>query len=140
VTDLLALLRQATLTVRLLTVNQFGINVGFYMLMPYLAAYLTGSVGISVAATAAILGLRNLGQQGMFLIGGALADRYGYRPMIIAGCLLRTAAFAFLAAATALPALIVASAATGLAGALFNPAVRAYVAAECPLKNQVSWC
>lgn len=27
---------------RMLLINQFGINVGFYMLMPYLAGYLAG--------------------------------------------------------------------------------------------------
>ncbi|WP_439646564.1 hypothetical protein, partial [Mycobacterium kyorinense] len=27
---------------RILMLNQFGINVGFYMLMPYLAGYLAG--------------------------------------------------------------------------------------------------
>ena len=42
----------------------------------------------------------------------------------MAGCLLRTVGFALLAAVDSLPALIVASAATGFAGALFNPAVR----------------
>ncbi|MFH8993177.1 MFS transporter [Streptomyces sp. NPDC017940] len=116
--------------VQLLFVNQFSINLGFYMLMPYLAAHLSGDLGLAAWAVGLVLGVRNLSQQGMFLVGGALADRLGYKPMIVAGCALRTAGFAALAFAQTLPVLIAASAATGLAGALFNPAVRAYVAAE----------
>ncbi|MFI6514942.1 MFS transporter [Spirillospora sp. NPDC050679] len=115
---------------RLLMANQFAINLAFYMLMPYLAAHLSGDLGLAAWAVGLVLGVRNLSQQGMFLVGGTLADRFGYKAPIIAGCLLRTGGFALLGWAGTLPALIVASAATGLAGALFNPAVRAYLAAE----------
>ncbi|KAA6223786.1 MFS transporter [Streptomyces albofaciens JCM 4342] len=115
---------------RLLMVNQFAINLGFYMLMPYLAAHLAGDLGLAAWAVGLVLGVRNLSQQGMFLIGGTLADRFGYKPPILAGCLLRTGGFALLGWVDSLPALIAASAATGFAGALFNPAVRAYLAAE----------
>ncbi|MFJ8813763.1 MDR family MFS transporter [Amycolatopsis thermoflava] len=115
---------------RLLMVNQFTINLGFYILMPYLASYLSGPLGLAGWAVGLVLGVRNFSQQGMFLIGGTLADRFGYKPLIVAGCLLRTAGFGLLAAVNSLPSLIVASAATGFAGALFNPAVRAYLAAD----------
>ncbi|MFD7030055.1 MFS transporter [Streptomyces sp. NPDC059917] len=117
-------------TVRLLLVNQLSINLGFYMLMPYLAAHLSGGLALAAWAVGLILGVRNLSQQGMFLIGGMLADRLGFKPLIVAGCTLRTVGFAALAFADTLPALLAASAATGLAGALFNPAVRAYLASE----------
>ncbi|OAH11128.1 MFS transporter [Streptomyces jeddahensis] len=117
-------------SVRLLMVNQFTINLGFYMLMPYLAAHLSGSLGLAGWAVGLVLGVRNFTQQGMFLAGGALADRLGYKPMIVAGCVLRTAGFAALGLVESLPALVAACAATGLAGALFNPAVRAYLAAD----------
>ncbi|MFJ6617863.1 MFS transporter [Kitasatospora sp. NPDC091335] len=109
-------------------VNQFTINLGFYMLMPYLAAHLSGGLGLAGWTVGLVLGVRNFTQQGMFLVGGTLADRFGYKPLIVAGCLLRTAGFAALGLSASLPALIAASAATGLAGALFNPAVRAYLA------------
>lgn len=115
---------------RMLMINQFGINIGFYMLMPYLAAYLAGPLGLAAWAVGLVLGVRNFSQQGMFVVGGTLADRLGYKPLIVAGCLLRTGGFALLAVAHSLPAVLIASAATGFAGALFNPAVRAYLAAE----------
>ncbi|WP_433756397.1 MFS transporter [Nocardia sp. CA-135398] len=122
--------RSFDLAARLLMVNQFGINLGFYMLMPYLAGYLAGPLGLAAWAVGLMLGVRNFSQQGMFLVGGTLADRLGYKPLIVAGCLLRTAGFGLLVFATSLPGLLIASAATGFAGALFNPAVRAYLAAD----------
>ncbi|MDX2674902.1 MFS transporter [Streptomyces sp. NY05-11A] len=117
-------------SVQLLMVNQFTINLGFYMLMPYLAAHLSGTLGLAGWIVGLVLGVRNFSQQGMFLVGGTLADRLGYKPMIVAGCVLRTVGFATLGMVDSLPALLAASAATGLAGALFNPAVRAYLAAD----------
>ncbi|BAU84840.1 MFS transporter [Streptomyces laurentii] len=116
--------------VRLLFLNQLTINLGFYMLMPYLAAHLADGLGMAAWSVGLVLGARNLSQQGMFLVGGALADRLGFKPLIVAGCALRTVGFGALAFAQSLPMLIAASLATGLAGALFNPAVRAYLAAE----------
>lgn len=115
---------------RLLMINQFGINLGFYMLMPYLAGYLAGPLGLAAWAVGLVLGVRNFSQQGMFIIGGTLADRLGYKPLIVAGCLLRTVGFGLLVFAQSLPAVLIASAATGFAGALFNPAVRAYLAVD----------
>ncbi|MEU1465818.1 MFS transporter [Streptomyces sp. NPDC005727] len=115
---------------RLMMANQFAINLSFYMLMPYLAAHLSDGLGLAAWAVGLVLGVRNFSQQGMFLIGGTLADRFGLKIPIMAGCLLRTLGFGLLGWVHNLPALIAASAATGFAGALFNPAVRAHLAAE----------
>ncbi|MFD7367353.1 MFS transporter [Nocardiopsis alba] len=115
--------------VRLLMVNQLTINAAFFMLMPYLAFHLTDSVGVAVWAVGLILGARNLCQQGMFLVGAGLAERFGHKSAIMAGCGLRTIGFAALGFADSLVVLLLASALTGFAGALFNPAVRAYLAA-----------
>ncbi|GAB2715817.1 MFS transporter [Streptomyces bullii] len=117
-------------SVQMLMVNQFTINLGFYMLMPYLAAHLSGTLGLAGWVVGLVLGVRNFSQQGMFLVGGTLADRLGYKPLIVAGCVLRTVGFAALGLVDSPAALLAASAATGLAGALFNPAVRAYLAAD----------
>ncbi|MFE6676822.1 MFS transporter [Streptomyces sp. NPDC057729] len=116
--------------VRLLMVQQFTINTAFYMLMPYLAIHLSGGLGMAAWAVGLVLGVRNFSQQGMFLIGGTLADRLGCKNVIITGCVLRTVGFGLLGLVDSLPALILASALTGFAGALFNPAVRAHLARE----------
>ncbi|WP_405816507.1 MFS transporter [Streptomyces sp. NBC_01390] len=127
---MLTQIRSYERSVQLLLVNQFTINLGFYMLMPYLAAHLSGTLGLAGWLVGLVLGVRNFSQQGMFLVGGTLADRLGYKPLIVAGCVLRTVGFAALGLVDSVPGLLAASAATGFAGALFNPAVRAYLAAD----------
>ncbi|MEU1348271.1 MFS transporter [Streptomyces sp. NPDC005776] len=116
--------------VRLLLVNQLGVNTGFYLLIPYLAVHLSDDLGMSAAAVGTVLGVRNLSQQGLFVIGGSASDRLGARRVIIAGCALRTAGFALFALGDGIVVLFAASVLSGLAGALFNPAVRAHLAQE----------
>ncbi|RSO06643.1 MFS transporter [Streptomyces sp. WAC 06783] len=123
-------MRAFPLAIRLLLVNQLGVNIGFYLLIPYLATHLGENLGMSAAVVGIVLGVRNLSQQGLFILGGSAADRLGARGVIIAGCALRTVGFALFALGDGLPVLLAASILSGLAGALFNPAVRAYLAAE----------
>ncbi|MEH0628171.1 MULTISPECIES: MFS transporter [Streptomyces] len=123
-------IRRFPFAVRLLLVNQLGVNIGFYLLIPYLATHLTENLGMSAAVVGIVLGVRNLSQQGLFLIGGSASDRLGARGVIIAGCALRTVGFALFALGDGLPVLLAASVLSGLAGALFNPAVRTYLSQE----------
>lgn len=121
------LVRSYPLAVQVLLVNQFGVNTGFYLLIPYLAGYLGNDLGMSAAVVGIVLGVRTLSQQGLFLIGGTASDRLGARQVIIAGCALRAVGFGLFAFGTSLPMLVLASILSGLAGALFNPAVRGYI-------------
>ncbi len=123
-------IREFPLAIRLLLVNQLGVNTGFYLLIPYLATHLGEDLGMSAAVVGIVLGVRNLSQQGLFLVGGSAADRLGARGVIIAGCGLRAVGFALFALGDGLAVLLAASVLSGLAGALFNPAVRAYLAQE----------
>ncbi|KQV04441.1 MULTISPECIES: MFS transporter [unclassified Kitasatospora] len=122
--------RSFPLPVRLLLVNQLGVNTGFYLLIPYLATHLGQDLGLSAVAVGLVLGVRNLSQQGLFILGGSAADRLGARGVIIAGCALRTVGFGLFALGDGMTVLLAASALSGLAGALFNPAVRTYLAHE----------
>ncbi|KKD06713.1 MFS transporter [Streptomyces sp. WM6386] len=122
--------RSFPFAVRLLLVNQLGVNTGFYLLVPYLAVHLGENLGMSAAVVGVVLGVRNLSQQGLFLIGGSASDRLGAQGVIIAGCALRTVGFALFALGDGLAVLLAASVLSGVAGALFNPAVRAYLAQE----------
>lgn len=124
------LIRSFPLAIQVLLVNQMGVNTGFYLLIPFLASYLGYGLGMSTALVGLILGMRNLSQQGLFLLGGSAADRLGARGVIIAGCALRSVGFGLFAFGASLPLLLLASVLTGLAGALFNPAVRSYLAQE----------
>ncbi|MEV0081275.1 MFS transporter [Saccharopolyspora sp. NPDC050642] len=116
--------------VQVLLVNQLGVNAGFYLLVPYLAGYLAHDLGMSAVLVGVVLGVRNLSQQGLFLLGGSAADRLGARGVIVAGCALRAVGFGLFALGTSFSVLLLASVLSGLAGALFNPAVRAYLSRE----------
>lgn len=103
---------------RLLLVNQLGVNTGFHLLIPYLAVHLSDDLGMSAAVVGIVLGVRHLGRQGLFVIGGSASDRLGARRVIIAGCALRTAGFALFAIGDGTVVLLAASVLSGLAGAL----------------------
>lgn len=115
---------------RLLTTTQFAFNTGFYAVLPYLATHLGTGLGMAGWLVGLVLGLRTFSQQGLFVIGGALTDRYGPRPVVLAGCALRIAGFGWLAFAGSTATVIGAVLLTGLAAALFSPAVESETARE----------
>ncbi|MFE3515422.1 MFS transporter [Streptomyces sp. NPDC059166] len=114
--------------IRLLTATQFAFNTGFYAVLPYLAAHLGDGLGMAGWLIGLVLGLRTFSQQGLFVVGGALTDRYGPRPVVLAGCVLRVAGFCWLALAATTPAVIGAVLLIGFAAALFSPAVESETA------------
>lgn len=116
--------------VRLLLVNHLVGHIGFYMLVPFLADYLLDDLALSAAVVGIVLGVRNLSQQGLFLIGGSAADRLGARGVIMIGLTIRAIGFALFAIGGSLPVVLAAAVLTGFAGALFNPAVRAFIARD----------
>ncbi|MFF2087312.1 MFS transporter [Nocardia sp. NPDC058176] len=118
------------LSVRLLLTNQLIGNIGFFLLIPFLADYLLEDLALSAAVVGVVLGVRNLSQQGLFLIGGSAADRLGARGVIVVGIAIRAVGFLLFAVGGSLPVVLLASVLTGFAGALFNPAVRAYIARD----------
>ncbi|RBP62678.1 DHA1 family multidrug resistance protein-like MFS transporter [Brenneria salicis ATCC 15712 = DSM 30166] len=67
------------------------------------------------------LGLRQLIQQGLGIFGGAISDRFGARPMIAAGMLLRAVSFIFMAIADEPWLLWLSCLLSGLGGTLFDP-------------------
>ncbi|MBJ7539328.1 MDR family MFS transporter [Marinomonas transparens] len=117
---------------RVLVINGFTFNLGFYMLLPYLADHLQHDLGISGWYVGLIIGLRVLSQQGLFLVGGTLGDRLGYKQLILLGCAVRIAGFALLGIGESIPALILGAFLSGFAGALFTPSSQAYLASEYP--------
>ncbi|WP_432024525.1 MFS transporter [Streptomyces parvus] len=115
---------------RLLTATQFAFNIGFYAVLPYLATHLGSGLGMAGWLVGLVLGLRTFSQQGLFVVGGALTDRYGPRPVVLAGCALRIAGFGWLAFAGSTATVIAAVLLIGFAAALFSPAVESEAARE----------
>ncbi|WP_349922114.1 MFS transporter [Aeromonas veronii] len=121
---------------RLLITNGLAFNLGFYMMMPFLAQHMGTGLGLAGWACGLVMGMRVFSQQGLFLVGGTLGDRIGYHPAIVWGCLLRSLGFVLLGFADSLPILLLAAALTGFAGALFTPCAQAYLASECTTPEQ----
>ncbi|WP_304455214.1 MFS transporter [Nocardiopsis sp. YSL2] len=122
----------------LLVGSQAAFNVGFFMVLPYLAAHLSGTIGLAGWLVGLVLGLRTFSQQGLFVVGGALTDRCGPRPVVLAGCVLRVAGFAWLAVAEGTGAIIAAVLLIGFAAALFSPAVETEVARQAVRHEQAT--
>lgn len=116
---------------RVLVLNSLAFNFGFYMLVPYLAGHLSDTLGLAGWAIGLVLGIRVFSQQGLFLFGGLLGDRIGYRRAILVGCLVRCVGFAVLGFSESLVILLLAACVSGFAGALFTPCAQAYLADEC---------
>jgi MFS family permease len=112
---------------RLLIGTQCAFNLGFYAVLPHLAAHLSGTLGLGGWLVGFVLGLRTFSQQGLFVVGGALTDRFGPRPVVLAGCALRIGGFGWLAFAGDTWQVVGAVLLVGFAAALFSPAVETEV-------------
>ncbi|GAB2602798.1 MFS transporter [Kocuria himachalensis] len=102
---------------------QLVFNIGFYAVVPFLAGAMGTEYGLDAAAIGLVLGARTFSQQGMFLLGGMLADRWGARRAILTGCLVRIVGYATLAAASGFALFLLGAVLTGAGGALFSPAL-----------------
>ncbi len=109
--------------------SQLVFNLGFYAVVPFLAVVMRDDLGLGALAIGLVLGARTFSQQGLFLLGGMLADRFGPRTLIAAGCVVRVSGYLGLALAAGLPGFLVGAILTGLGGALFSPALQSLVAA-----------
>lgn len=108
--------------------SQFVFNIGFYAVVPFLAIFLRDDMLLSGGMIGLILGLRTFSQQGMFIIGGALSDRYGARVVILCGCVVRVAGYLLLALGDSITPIILGACLTGIGGALFSPSIEALLA------------
>ncbi|MFJ7077104.1 MDR family MFS transporter [Streptomyces sp. NPDC098781] len=125
--------RRLSPLLRLLILTQLAFNIGFFAVLPFLAEHLGQGVGMAGWLVGFVLGLRTFSQQGLFVVGGALADRYGIRPVVLVGCVLRIAGFVWLGYARETWAVIGAVLLIGFAAALFSPAVESEVARQAVL-------
>ena len=114
---------------QLLLASQLIFNIGFYAVVPFLAVAMRNDFGMGAMAIGIVLGARTFAQQGMFLFGGALADRWGARQSMITGCLVRITGFLLLAWAADFTLFLIGAVVTGIGGALFSPALQSLVGA-----------
>lgn len=115
-------------------VAELVFNFGFFAVVPFIALSLSNDFLVGAAAIGLVLGVRSLGQRGMFLVGGLAADRLGARWVILFGIAIRVAGFLSLSVSLLLPQpsfwlFVVGTFLTGLGGAFFEPGFQIIIAA-----------
>jgi DHA1 family multidrug resistance protein-like MFS transporter len=101
---------------------------GFFMVFPLISLHFVDQLGWSASLVGLALALRQFMQQGLGLFGGSLADRFGAKPLIVCGMLMRAAGFACMALAHSPWLLYLSCLLSGLGGTLFDPPRTALVA------------
>jgi DHA1 family multidrug resistance protein-like MFS transporter len=93
---------------------------GFFMVIPLVTVHYVNDLGWAAASVGTVLAARQLAQQGLTMFGGALADRVGPKPLLLAGFLTRAAGFAAMGFADTFLTLLAASLLAGVGGSLFD--------------------
>jgi len=112
-----------------LLATTFLMYCGFFMVIPLVSVRYVEGLGFAAATVGLALAVRQLLQQGITVLGGVLADRFGVRGLIGLGVLIRAGGFVLLAFALTPAALFGAMVLSALGGALFEAPSRAAVAA-----------
>lgn len=101
---------------------------GFFMLVPLISVHYVNDLGFAAAAVGTVLAARQLTQQSLTLVGGALADRWGPKGLLCWGLAIRSVAFAGLAWASSFISLLALCILAAFGGALFDAPGRAAIA------------
>uniref|UniRef100_UPI0035C70B3D multidrug efflux MFS transporter MdtH n=1 Tax=Serratia quinivorans TaxID=137545 RepID=UPI0035C70B3D len=104
-----------------LLLDNLLVVLGFFVVFPLISIRFVDQLGWAAVVVGAALGLRQLIQQGLGIFGGAIADRFGAKPMIVTGMLMRAAGFATMAMADQPWLLWFSCALSALGGTLFDP-------------------
>ena len=104
-----------------LLLDNLLVVLGFFVVFPLISIRFVDQLGWAAVVVGAALGLRQLIQQGLGIFGGAIADRFGAKPMIVTGMLMRAAGFATMAMADQPWILWFSCALSALGGTLFDP-------------------
>ncbi|MBH3273472.1 multidrug efflux MFS transporter MdtH [Serratia marcescens] len=104
-----------------LLLDNLLVVLGFFVVFPLISIRFVDQLGWAPLIVGIALGLRQLLQQGLGIFGGAIADRFGAKPMIVTGMLLRAAGFATMAMADEPWILWFSCALSALGGTLFDP-------------------
>ena len=102
---------------------------GFFMVVPLIGVHFVNDLGWAASSIGLILAVRQFGQQGLTVFGGAFADKFGVRGLILAGLLLRALGFTAMGFATNFATLLLANMLAALGGALFEAPRNAAIAA-----------
>lgn len=112
-----------------LLISTFFAWGGFFMVIPMISVHFVDGLGWTAGAVGLVLAARQFFQQGLTPFSGALADRFGAKPLIAVGMLIRAAGFGAMAFAGTYGVLMAAAIVAAVGGALFESPRSAAVAA-----------
>ena len=74
-----------------LLIDNMLVVLGFFVVFPLISIRFVDQMGWAAVMVGIALGLRQFIQQGLGIFGGAIADRFGAKPMIVTGMLMPAA-------------------------------------------------
>lgn len=116
----------------------FAMNLGYFMVIPLLAVYMTTELAFSPLTAGSIMAISVGVQKGLTLVGGVLSDRYDRRFILLLGLGLRVIGYALFAASTQVYTVTIAALFASLGGSLFGPPIRAALAQATGPENRQS--
>ena len=102
---------------------------GFFVVVPMISVHFVKDLGWAASLIGIVLALRQFVQQGLTVVSGAFADRFGARELILMGLIVRALGFMGMAWSDTFPLLLASSLLAGLGGALFESPKSAAMAA-----------
>jgi DHA1 family multidrug resistance protein-like MFS transporter len=124
---------------RVLLVSTFFAWGGFFLIIPMISVHYVDGLGWTAGAIGLVLAIRQFLQQGLTPFSGALADRFGAKPLIAIGMLVRAIGFGAMAFASNYPLLMATAIVSALGGALFESPRAAAVAALTEERERPSY-
>ncbi|AMO48978.1 multidrug efflux MFS transporter MdtH [Kosakonia oryzendophytica] len=104
-----------------LLVDNMLVVLGFFVVFPLISIRFVDQLGWAALMVGIALGLRQFIQQGLGIFGGAIADRFGAKPLIVTGMLMRAGGFIAMGVAHEPWVLWLSCLLSGLGGTLFDP-------------------
>lgn len=114
---------------QVLLISTFFAWGGFFLIIPMISVHYVDGLGWTAAAIGLVLAVRQFLQQCLTPFSGALADRFGAKPLIALGMLVRAIGFGAMAFAATYPLLMLTAIVSAVGGALFESPRAAAVAA-----------
>jgi DHA1 family multidrug resistance protein-like MFS transporter len=110
---------------------------GFFIVVPLISVHFVDGLGWTAASVGLILAVRQFMQQGTSSLTGVLADRFGPKPLICVGLLIRIAGFLLLAAAGSYLMVMLSALLMAIGGGFFeSPQAAATAALTTPEDRQ----
>lgn len=110
----------------------FLMHAGFFLIIPLVSLHYVDKLGWAAAFIGMVLAVRQFAQQGLTVFGGALADRFGPKRLILAGVMIRAISFVVMGFATVPWMLMLSGVLAAIGGALFDAPQRATLATLAP--------